>query len=270
MKPDLSRAEKILFAFCAALLAMAAFGPPLAQPAHFHDFADQRAWLGLPCALDVLSNLPFAVGGVWGLIWLRRVPTEAIGAAERQMATLFFAGLLFTAAGSGYYHWQPDNTGLAIDRSGMLVAFAGLLGLAAAGRVSERAGRWLAAGVLLFGAMGVVVWLWSGNLLPWAVLQAGGMVLVLWLAASPSRQGALAMRWVWVIAIYALAKLLELADDPVFEATGGLVSGHTLKHLVASLAAWPVIAAVGHTLAGAKAAQPMLHHGRMARNAAGD
>ena len=30
-------------------------------------FADQRAVLGIPNGLDVLSNLPFAIAGVWGL-----------------------------------------------------------------------------------------------------------------------------------------------------------------------------------------------------------
>ena len=38
---------------------------------------------------------------------------------------------------------------------------------------------------------------------------------------------------VLVIACYGLAKLLELADKPLFAATGGMVSGHTLKHLAA-------------------------------------
>ncbi|MEY9425078.1 uncharacterized membrane protein (DUF4010 family) [Bradyrhizobium ottawaense] len=40
---------------------------------------------------------------------------------------------------------------------------------------------------------------------------------------------------------YVLAKLFELGDALIFEATGHVVSGHTLKHLAAALAAWPVI-----------------------------
>jgi hypothetical protein len=44
-----------------------------------------------------------------------------------------------------------------------------------------------------------------------------------------------------VIFFYVLAKLFELGDVTVFEATGHIVSGHTLKHLAAALAAWPVI-----------------------------
>ena len=43
---------------------------------------------------------------------------------------------------------------------------------------------------------------------------------------------------------YAAAKMLEAGDAWVFEATGHLVSGHTLKHGVAALAALPVLAAL--------------------------
>jgi hypothetical protein len=32
---------------------------------------------------------------------------------------LFFTGLLLTAAASSWYHWQPDDAGLAVDRCGM-------------------------------------------------------------------------------------------------------------------------------------------------------
>ncbi|MFM9879371.1 MAG: hypothetical protein ACKVOO_03045, partial [Burkholderiaceae bacterium] len=240
--------EKTLLLVCAALLALAAFGPPLEQLPHFHDFADQRPWWGMPNAGDVLSNLLFALGGLLGLMGLRRWRAGLVSQAEQSLAALSFTGLLLTALCSGYYHWQPDDAGLVVDRLGMCVAFAGLLGLAAAGRISGRAGLVLAASLLLLAPMTVWVWAESGNLLPWAVLQFGGMGLLLWLAARPALAGALPVRWAWVVVIYALAKCLELGDAAVFEATGEWVSGHTLKHIVASLAAWPVLAALAGVL----------------------
>ena len=48
-------------------------------------------WQGLPCALDVLSNLPFAVAGAWGLVWLRRLGALRLCPATRATAALFFA-----------------------------------------------------------------------------------------------------------------------------------------------------------------------------------
>ncbi len=242
MTPPLSRAEVWLLFAVLALSLLAAFAPPLAQAPHFHDFADQRSWLGMPCALDVLSNLPFALFGLWGLRVLGRVPQ--LDATQHRLAALFFGGLLVTALGSAVYHWAPDDAGLVVDRLGMTVAFAGLLGLGVAMYLSARAGQALAAAVLLLGPVSVAVWAAQGNLLPWALLQGGGMVLLLVLAVMKPLPGALAVRWGLVIGVYVVAKALEQYDAVVFAATGQFVSGHSLKHLVAAFAAWPVISAL--------------------------
>jgi len=242
--PRTARLEAGLLCAALALLALAVFGPMLPASAHQHGFADQRTWAGLPCALDVLSNLPFALAGAWGLAVLQRLRGGVVDAATRATATLFCVGLLCTALGSAWYHGRPDDAGLLWDRLGMSVAFAGLLGLAAASRVSARAGRVTAAAVLMAAPLAVAWWAHAGNLLPWAVVQLGGMVLVLVLACLPRRPGALALNLLAVIAWYGAAKLFEAADHAVFAATGGWVAGHTLKHLCAAGAALPVLAAL--------------------------
>ena len=244
LRQNLSRAEAGLLLGMAALLALALFGPVLPASAHQHTLADQRALWGIPCALDVLSNLPFAIAGLWGLVALRRVAPGMLDAPSRALASLFFAGLVCTAAGSALYHWQPQDAGLLWDRLGMVLPFAGLLGLAGASRVSARAGAAAAGTVLLAGPLAVLWWSHSGNLLPWAVVQLGGMLVVLALACLPRRDGALALHLGAVMALYALAKLFEAADHAVFEATGQAVSGHSLKHVLAAAAAWPVLAAL--------------------------
>lgn len=233
----------LLLAFAGALL-WAVFGPAVPQHAHYHDFADARVWLGVPCALDVLSNLPFAVGGLWGLATLQRLQPGAKAGGQQHLAALFFIGLVLTALCSGFYHLHPDNAGLVIDRLGMVVAFAGLLAVAVADRVSARAGVLTAATVLLLGPLSIWAWAASGNLLSWVVLQAGGVLLMLTLASFRPVVGAWGVSLGVVVTFYALAKVLELSDHLVFEWTDGLVSGHSLKHVVAALAARPVIRAV--------------------------
>ena len=104
LRQNLSRAEAGLLLGVAALLALALFGPVLPASAHQHTLADQRALWGIPCALDVLSNLPFAIAGLWGLVALRRVAPGMLDAPSRTLASLFFAGLVCTAAGSALYH----------------------------------------------------------------------------------------------------------------------------------------------------------------------
>lgn len=242
MPTNLTRAEQVLLVAFLALWALGLGGPFLAQPPHAHDFADQRVLWGIPHALDVLSNLPFVIAGVCGLLVLRRA--RAAG-AQRACAGLFFIGLLVTAAGSSIYHYAPDDLGLALDRASMSVAFAGLLGLAAAARVSDRAGRALAIALLVLGPVSVLYWFRTGDVLGWAVVQFGGIALLLVvLSAGSDREGSLPVRWSLVLLAYALAKLLETYDAAVLHATGELLSGHTLKHVVAAFAAVPVLAAL--------------------------
>lgn len=245
MRSLLSKTETVLVLACVGLLALTLFGPPVAQPGHYHGFADQRTLFGLPFFMDVMSNMAFAVLAVLGAWSLYRLPRRALSNVQRAMAALFFGGLLLTAAASSWYHWAPDDTGLAIDRGGMALAFAGVLGLAAAGRVSERAGAALGLALLLLAPLSIHVWSTTGNVLPWAALQFGGVALLLWLALLRPRYLALDIRWGWVIFAYPVAKLLEMNDHDVYHFTGEWVSGHTLKHVVAALAAVPVVAAIG-------------------------
>lgn len=239
--------ERALLWLLAAFVLVACFGPVVPDPTSATGFADARAWHGLPFAMDAASNLPFAVFGIWGLWRLRRFDTlheRLQSTAALDCAWLFFAGLVFTAAGSVFYHLQPDALRLAADRAGMAIAFAGMLGLAVCERVSLRAG-WPAACVAFAGGlMAVAVYHERGDVLPWAVVQFGGMALVLGLALLRPVPGAMGLKLGAVIFFYGVAKLFELGDHAVFDATGDVVSGHTLKHLVAACAAWPVLQAV--------------------------
>ena len=116
-----------LFLFlCAALICLL---PPLSLPMSYHDFADKRDWLGISYVGDVLSNLPFALIGLYGL-WLIRaifrthhflLYTEQ--SHELQYAWLFFSGLALASLSSTYYHLKPDDMGLAVDRLGMVFVF---------------------------------------------------------------------------------------------------------------------------------------------------
>ena len=251
----LSRRERGLLTTFALLLLLALFAPALPDGGFtVAAFADGRHWHGLPNAIDVLSNLPFLLIGAWGLYRLHGLDRPTLpGLTEPpanalDCAWLFFAGLIATAVGSAFYHLQPDDTlRLAADRAGMAVAFAGLLGFAVCERVSQRAGWPTAWFALAAGLLAVANWQATGNLLPWALVQFGGMALVLTMALAkplPRESGAVGLQLGWVIFFYVLAKGFELADQAIYEATQHMVSGHSLKHLTAALAGWPVLQAV--------------------------
>jgi hypothetical protein len=232
--------ERGLLLIFIGLLGVALLAPALAQPEHYHRFADARSLWAIPHAADVLSNLAFLGVGAWGLWRLGCVSPNAIAHAPVQHgAVLVLAlGLCLTAAGSAVFHWQPNAAGLALDRMAMGVVFAGVLGLAVSQRVSERMALLTMTLVLTTAPLAAATAWHTGNATPWGVMQFGGMALLLGL--NVGRTSAQARPWWALLLGYTLAKGLEGADAAIWQLTHGWVSGHPLKHGVAALAVMPL------------------------------
>jgi hypothetical protein len=232
----------IISAICIAALAATAFLPPIPQPQAYHHFADQRTILGVAHALDVLSNLAFLISGLLGLLFVMQAKTLDAG-TRWAFATLFF-GLTLTSIGSGYYHLAPDNARLVFDRMPMIIAMAGFAGAVITDRFGG-ATAWVVTPLIAIGLWTVYLWNHSERLgrgdLRWYALYEALIILVgamlLWL--FPSRNGA-TPAFVIAVAGNIAAKLFELLDKQIF-ALGGIVSGHTLKHLSAGLAFLPLV-----------------------------
>ena len=62
-----NRSLLILLGAMAVTLAALLLVPPIPQDQSYHQFADQRALLGMPNFWNVASNLPFIVIGAIGL-----------------------------------------------------------------------------------------------------------------------------------------------------------------------------------------------------------
>ncbi len=234
------------FAVIGGFLLLAA---PLPQPAWYHDFADQRPMIGVPHALNVVSNAPFVMVGLWGLWYMAgaasRRPGAFVDPIERWPFWAYFIGLVLTGIGSAYYHADPTNERLTWDRLPLTLAFMGLFTSVLAERLNVGCAKWLLGPLCLLGAASVIYWDWSerhgvGDLRPYYVVQFFPLiVLPLLLLSFPpryTRTGDL----IASLGCYVIAKLLETFDQQVYTGAG-FVSGHTLKHLVAGLGAYLVL-----------------------------
>ena len=256
MSPTTAHSQRFqiaLITMSLAAIALAVFFPMLTDwlpsiptsghshvHAHGHAFIDARSFFGIPNGLDVLSNMPFLLAGIWGLIAALRT---SLSPAMHRAANVFFIGLILTCFGSSYYHWAPTDFTLMIDRLGMAIAFAGVISLAAGSRFGDAAAARATPVLLLLAPLAAVAAYSLQNVFPWAIVQFGGIALILWLAYLPKR-AELPLKLFALIGWYALAKLLEAQDEAVFHLTHEIISGHSLKHIAACMAAWPVIAAL--------------------------
>ena len=231
----------VLVTLTLVVIIAAIFAPRIAQPLAYHNFADRRAWLEVPNFADVVSNMGFAIVGIWGLVILLgeswRVPF--VDSRERWPYVIMFAGMILTALGSSYYHLAPANDRLVWDGLPMTMVFMALVAAMVIERISVPVGLALLPLLLLVGIASVAEWHLSeingaSDLRFYAALQAYAVVLLLAVLLLPpryTRSSDLAV----VVGFYILAKIAETADRPIF-AVGQVVSGHTIKHLLAAAA----------------------------------
>ncbi|HEY8608632.1 MAG TPA: hypothetical protein VIM12_16075 [Noviherbaspirillum sp.] len=257
MFTQLTRVEKKILLCMAVFLGMAALLPPISGHQHYHLFADQRSWLGIPHFADVASNLMFSICGLLGLLRLRAAAPQWL--RDPMLMKLFFFGLLLTGPGSAYYHWAPDEQTIVWDRAAMVVAFAGVVGTFVAQRVTQRIGRLAAVMAVAMGAAGLGQGLVAGDLSIYIALQFGGMVgLVAGMAMLRTPDP---LPWGAVIGWYLVAKVLEAADRMVWVLTAQMLSGHTLKHVAAGMAGVMLLQALKQkdraAPAGSDAAAPL-------------
>src|SRR5260370_34772706 len=67
-------------------------------------------WQEPECRYNSHSNVPFAIVGIWGLVFLVGMRGGKFSdPRERWLYEGMFAGLILTAVGSAYYRLAPDN-----------------------------------------------------------------------------------------------------------------------------------------------------------------
>jgi len=225
----------LLVAVVLASVAATLFIPPIPQDESYHLFADARTIAGIPNFWNVISNLPFLLVGIYGLLLTPRFPSRAL----RPGYILFCLAVTGVSFGSAYYHYAPSTPALVWDRLPMSIAFMAVLALILGDRVNPTLGRALLGPLVLLGVASVLYWAWTerrgvGDLRPYALVQFLPFVLlVLMLLIYRGSRASTTWLW-WSFIMYFLAKLGEHFDVAIFRLVG--FSGHTMKHLLSALA----------------------------------
>ena len=144
------------------------------------------------------------------------------------MALVFF--------GSAYYHLAPDNGTLVWDRLPMSIGFMALSVAVLADHIDPRLEKILLVPAIVLGLASVIWWRYTDDLRPYVLVQFLPLLMLpvllfLFRGARQDRSFLLA-----ALLIYALSKLAEHFDRALFELTGEIVSGHSLKHLLSATA----------------------------------
>jgi len=231
----MSKSEISFLSGLIILILLAIFLPSIEQNQNYHNFADQRTLFGVRNAFDTLSNLAFIIVGILGLVNFYNNRYIKISNSFSVLLNLFFIAIILTGLGSSYYHQNPNDFTLVFDRLAMSLVFAVVLAMLAYLKVSPRFGLHTLAELLILAPLTVLIWNYNGNLTPYAVLQFGGIILVV-LTLILTKASKPSPCFTSLIILYGVAKLAEFYDEKIFILSQNLISGHTLKHLIAALA----------------------------------
>ena len=207
---------------------------PIAQDQDYHRFAGDGpptagAWI--PNAANVISNLAFALVGVYGLL----LGHQTVGWLG------FSAASLAVCLGSAYYHWNPSDATLVWDRLPMTLcttsaayelfrAYGVKLGLL------DLAGWWA------YGLLAVAAWRLADDLRLYAFVQYAPVLALNVLAmVHPPVPGVDGPMLILAITVYVIARVVEHFDRFFFLYTP--LSGHVWKHLLCAVAMFMVMKA---------------------------
>jgi len=219
-------------------LVRLSFGPLPQDPA-YHLLADTRTRFGIiPNAGDVLTNLAIIAAGLFGLALRTRM---TVAPEARTAVNVLIAASILTALGSAYYHWAPANATLIWDRLPMAIVLTSLLALVMADRVHPLFARYALWPFTALGAASAILWgvseaMGQGDVRLYFIVRIGTAIAIAFLLIlrPPRHTGT---KWLVAALISEIVMaIFERFDHEVFRLTGGLVSGHNVKHVMAGVA----------------------------------
>jgi hypothetical protein len=238
-----SKKEKIaaILIVCFTIVVIVSFFimAPIAQDTMYHQFSDKNPFLGIPNALNVLSNLPFLVAGCLGLFCVIHIRNLNILYENKYAYITLFLGAALVSFGSAYYHLYPSNNTLVWDRLPMTIAFMGLISIITSEFISIKLGKVILIPLLLIGFLSVIYWHitemnGNGDLRPYIVVQFFPLIAIPIVISSFTSSFEKTDHYWWLLFTYVLAKLFEHFDLFIHDILV-FISGHSLKHISAAI-----------------------------------
>jgi len=225
------------------IIAAISYGP-ISQPQEYHDFADDREFLSIPNALDVMSNLAIVYPGILGLVLVyeRRNESE-ISDDEVSIQITLFSGMILTFAGSVWFHLDPNDSTMLWDRLGMSVVIGSCISLLIHDMYDRNLAGNIHLPIVVISIISVLWWPVFDDLRFYFIIKHHPFILFPILLLFGNRIYDKVSGYYWGLSMFILATIFEFTDLKIFEITG-FISGHTLKHIFAGIGLWFIMAMI--------------------------
>lgn len=229
---------KILISISFLAIVLCFLSNPVIQNQDYHRFADSAYCCYTPNFWNVWSNFPFLVFGVLGLIATKKYLENNI---SQKNYFIFFIGVLLTGFGSAYYHYNPNNETLIWDRLPMTISFMSFFSIVIGVFINENWGKKTLLPLLSTGIISILAWVFTEDLRMYLMVQFLPILLLILILVFSNLNASSKKYFLAVFMFYLIAKILESYDKQLYEMLNHTISGHSLKHISASLATFVFI-----------------------------
>lgn len=229
----------ILFTLVFVAIILVGALKPIAQDISYHSFADERRMCSLPNFWNVISNVPFLLIGLFGMIYYFKQIRDKQEDVLYVNKLLFCFGIFLTGIGSSFYHLHPDNDSLVWDRLPMTIAFMSFFSIVLGNFICYKTGQRMLFPLLLLGLISLVYWRMTSergveDLRFYIIIQFLPVVLIPVILLLYQENRSIKIYFWLILLSYVIAKIFECSDVFFYQKSNAL-SGHSLKHFAAAL-----------------------------------
>jgi len=210
---------------------------PIAQDIKYHNFTDSYSLFSIPNFYNVISNIGFITLGLYGFL-------KVLSTNNKNCLIYFLTiGIILTGLGSGYYHWNPNNITLIFDRLPMVIVFMTFFTFIISNYITSKNYKTYFSLFLSTGIISILYWSYTesidtGDLRLYALVQFLPMLLIPVIILLYKNKNNNSYYIFPVLGLYILAKLCEHFDEFIYYFLKESISGHSIKHLFAAVAAY--------------------------------
>jgi Ceramidase len=222
-----------------SIIVVFGFLSPIPQDQAYHDFAPSGLEKSnIPNTLNVITNIPFAIIGLYGLFYCSRFPQFNAPWSWR----LFFLGIALIAVGSSVYHWNPNSMTLVWDRMPMTIAFMALFTALFSEQTGLDVEKVILIPLVLAGIFSVFYWHYNDDLRLYGMIQFFPLIALPVIILLMPRKFNTEHYLFYALICYIAAKIFEANDHETWQWIG--YSGHAIKHLLAGCSAFIILCMV--------------------------
>ena len=120
------------------------------------------------------------------------------------------------------------------------MGFMGLFSAVLTEFINPKLEKFLLVPAVIIGMLSVIYWHYADDLRFYIWLQAVTFLAITAVIFMYERRFTLRRYLLYTFGFYILSKFAEFSDSTIYSATNNLLSGHTLKHVLAALAVFSV------------------------------